>query len=74
MTSRNSLKWKQVKVWSKLDIEIKPWLEIVIFVKVNGSIIAIIDPKFDTSAIKTEKIIKGKYKFLKIFNLIIWNI
>ena len=41
------------------------------FVKVNGSIIAIIDPKFDKSAIKTEKIIKGKYKFLKIFNLII---
>tara|TARA_B100000482_G_scaffold121430_1_gene87839 strand:+ start:99 stop:200 length:102 start_codon:yes stop_codon:yes gene_type:complete len=32
---------------------------------------AIIEPKFDTRATKTEKIIKGKYKFLKIFNLII---
>ena len=41
------------------------------FVKVNGSIIAIIDPKLDASAIKIENMIKGKYKFLKIFNLII---
>tara|TARA_B100000902_G_scaffold384181_1_gene424007 strand:- start:223 stop:324 length:102 start_codon:yes stop_codon:yes gene_type:complete len=32
---------------------------------------AIREPKLDVSAIKTEKIIKGKYKFLKIFNLII---
>jgi hypothetical protein len=38
---------------------------------VNGSIMAIIEPKFDARAIRTEKIIKGKYKFLKIFNLII---
>tara|TARA_X000000368_G_scaffold378554_1_gene333029 strand:- start:7788 stop:7919 length:132 start_codon:yes stop_codon:yes gene_type:complete len=43
----------------------------MIFVKVSGSIIEIIAPKFDRTAIVIEISIIGIWKFLKIFNLVI---
>tara|TARA_B100000927_G_scaffold153783_1_gene123913 strand:+ start:392 stop:544 length:153 start_codon:yes stop_codon:yes gene_type:complete len=46
-------------------------LETFIFVKVNGSIKNIIEPKLENTAISIANNINGMYRFLVSFNLII---